>query len=156
MSAERSILQGQSRHADLSLSRTLDGNLPAISAGLQEMFSSDLLMALSEGSRGTVEIVLAEALNNIVEHAYANYAGSIEIRITPGDGFLFVKVVDSGLPMPGEELPGGRLGQTADIQDLQEGGFGWYLIRSLSQELTYLRDGNMNILSFCVGVDYGP
>lgn len=73
MSAERSILQGQSRHAELSLSRTLDGSLPVISAGLQEMFSSDLLMALSEGSRGTVEIVLAEALNNVVEHAYANY-----------------------------------------------------------------------------------
>ena len=156
MSAERSILQGQSRHAELSLSRTLDGSLPAISAGLQEMFSSDLLMALSEGSRGTVEIVLAEALNNVVEHAYANYSGSIQIRITQGDGFLFVKVVDSGLPMPGEELPGGRLGQTTDIQDLQEGGFGWYLIRSLSQELTYLRDGNMNILRFCVGVDYSP
>ena len=66
MSAERSILQGQLRHADLSLSRTLEGNLPAISAGLQEMFSSDLLMALSEGSRGTVEIVLADALNKPV------------------------------------------------------------------------------------------
>ena len=84
MPAEQSVLQRQSKHADLSLNRTLEGNHAAISAGLQEMFSSDLLMALSNGSRGTVEIVLAEALNNVVEHAFANYTGSIEIGITAG------------------------------------------------------------------------
>jgi len=154
MPAERSALPVPSQHDDLSLNRTLESNPEAISAGLQELFSSDLLMALSEGSRGTVEIVLAEALNNVVEHAYASYSGTIEIRITPGNGFLFVRMVDSGLPMPRQELPGGRLAKATDIQDLQEGGFGWYLIRSLSQDLAYLRDGSLNILSFCVGVDY--
>lgn len=155
MPAERSVRLEQSQHAEVSLSRTLDSSLVAVSAGLQEMFSSNLLLELSVGSRATVEIVLAEVLNNVVEHAYANYPGSIDIGITAGNGFMFVRIVDAGLPMPGEELPGGRLGKATDIQDLQEGGFGWYLIRSLSQDLSYLRDGNMNILSFCVGVDYG-
>jgi serine/threonine-protein kinase RsbW len=154
MPAERSVLQGQPQHADFSLDRTLESSPDAISAGLQEMFSSDLLMALSENSRGTVEIVLAEALNNVVEHAYASYPGTIEIKITPGNGYLFVRMVDAGLPMPGKELPSGRLAKAAGTQDLQEGGFGWYLIRSLSQDLSYLRDGSLNILSFCVGVDY--
>lgn len=154
MPAERIVRQGQSFHSDVSLYRTLEGNPAAISCGLQEMFSSSLLLTLSEGSRGNVEIVLAEALNNVVEHAYANSSGSIDVGITSGNGFLFVRIVDFGLPMPNEELPGGKLGQATDIQNLPEGGFGWYLIRSLSQELTYLRDGNVNILSFCVGVDY--
>jgi serine/threonine-protein kinase RsbW len=154
MPAELGALKGGSQHADLSLNRILESNPAAISAGLQEMFSSDLLMALSDGSRGTVEIVLAEALNNVVEHAYATYSGTIKIRVTPGDGFLFVRIVDSGLPMPAQELPNGRLGIATEIQDLKEGGFGWYLIRTLSQDLAYLRDGGLNILSFCVGVDY--
>ena len=124
MSAEGSVRQSRSRPADLSLNRVLDSNPDAISAGLQEMFSCDLLLRLSDDSRGTVEIVLAEALNNVVEHAYADYPGRIEIGITPGEGFVFVQLVDAGLPMPEGELPGGRLGKTTEIQDLPEGGFG--------------------------------
>ena len=154
MSAEGSVRQSRSRPADLSLNRVLDSNPDAISAGLQEMFSCDLLLRLSDDSRGTVEIVLAEALNNVVEHAYADYPGRIEIGITPGEGFVFVQLVDAGLPMPEGELPGGKLGKTTEIRDLPEGGFGWFLIRSLSQDLTYMRDGHLNVLSFCVGVDY--
>ena len=155
MPAERSVRQRQSKHSELSLNRILAGNPAAIRAGLQEMFSSELLMALSDGSRGNVEIVLAEALNNVVEHAYANYTDNIEIGITCGNGFLFVRIADAGIPMPGDDLPGGRLWKATDSQHPQEGGFGWYLIRSLSQDLTYARDGSLNILGFCIGVDYG-
>ena len=65
-----------------------------------------------------------------------------------------MRVVDTGLPMPGGEAPAGKLGKLLEIQDLPEGGFGWFLIRSLTQELTYQREGNQNTLSFCVDVDY--
>ena len=33
-------------------------------------------------------------------------------------------------------------------QDLPEGGFGWFLIRELTHDLTYRRDGSRNHLSF--------
>ena len=39
-------------------------------------------------------------------------------------------------------------------QDLPEGGFGWFLIRSLTRDLTYLREDGYNMLCFCVDVDY--
>ena len=55
-----------------------------------------------------------------------------------------------------EELPDGRLAAAAEIQDLPEGGFGWYLIRTLTTDLTYLREGICNTLSFCVDVDDQP
>lgn len=132
----------------------LDGDAGAVRGGLSELFARPLLARLTEDSRGTVEIVLAEVLNNIAEHAYAAFPGKIEISVTAHDGFLFVRLVDSGLPMPGGELPGGTLSRATEIQDLPEGGFGWFLIRSLTQELTYLREGEHNRLSFCVDVEY--
>lgn len=156
MSADRRAATAQETLIDRSISCVLDSSAEAISAGLQDMFSCEMLQALTEDSRGTVEIVLAEVLNNVVEHAYARYPGPIEVTITSGQGYLFVRMVDRGLPMPNEDLPGAGLGKAPNIQDLPEGGFGWYLIRSLSQELTYLRDGPDNVLSFCIGVDYPP
>jgi serine/threonine-protein kinase RsbW len=133
---------------------TIDGNAEAVANGLQRLFSLPVLANLNDDSRGSVEIVLAEVLNNISEHAYSKHSGAINLWITPHDTFLFVRVVDTGLPMPGGEAPAGALSKVVEIQDLPEGGFGWFLIRSLTQELTYQRDGNHNTLSFCVDVDY--
>ena len=130
------------------------GNAEAVTLGLQHLFSLPLLAGLNDDSRGSVEIVLAEVLNNIAEHAYSAYPGDIDLWISTHDSFLFVRVHDQGLPIPGGEAPVGELGAILEIQDLPEGGFGWFLIRSLTQELTYQREGNQNTLSFCVDVDY--
>jgi len=96
----------------------------------------------------TAEILLAEILNNIVEHAFADRpAGAItlELRAMP-DGVL-VQVCDDGAPMPGLRLPEGR---PADIDVpehlLPEGGFGWHLIRSLATDLHYRRADGRNHL----------
>jgi serine/threonine-protein kinase RsbW len=132
----------------------LEGTAEAVSSGLQEMFAYNILARLSEDSRGTVEILLAEVLNNVVEHAYSTYPGQIQVSITPGDGYLFLRLVDQGLPMPGGDAPGGKLSALGEFQNLPEGGFGWFLIRSLSRDLTYARDGSDNVVSFCVDVDY--
>ena len=41
----------------------------------------------------------------------------------------------------------GKLPDTA-LEDLPEGGFGWHLIHSLTNDLTYLRTGGCNRLRF--------
>jgi serine/threonine-protein kinase RsbW len=132
----------------------IDGDPEAVTTGLKHVFSLPLMANLDGDCRGAVEIVLAEVLNNISEHAYAGHPGKIELWITAHETFLFVRVVDSGLPMPGGEVPGGALDVAAEIQDLPEGGFGWFLIRTLTHELAYLREGGHNTLSFCMDVDY--
>ena len=48
-------------------------------------------------------------------------------------------------PSPGGEPPAG---QAPDPDDLPEGGFGWHLIRSLSKDLEYHREGDRNFLTF--------
>lgn len=121
----------------------------AVRAALGALFDTLMLRALPEATRGTAELVLAEALNNIVEHACAPEGGEIELTLSLADGALTCQIVDRGRPMPGGALPVGHL-PPLDPADLPEGGFGWYLIRSLSEELRYERDQGNNRLTFRV------
>lgn len=145
--------------AEVGMARiVIDSDLKAVRDGLQDLFASALMTELSAESRGTAEIVLAEALNNVVEHAYATYPGKIEVSMQRQDHGLSVEVVDRGLPMrqaglPGGNLPAGRPPQQGSLDDLPEGGFGWFLIRSLSQDLSYAREADRNCLRFSLPVD---
>ncbi len=108
---------------------------------------------------GGAELVLAEVLNNIVEHAFleAPHGGSegrIEISLAATNGRMRCDVRDNGCAMPGGKIPLGRpLTPGLKLSDLPEGGFGWFLIRSLVEELDYHRDGRENILSFSIPFD---
>ncbi len=107
-------------------------------------FSTDLC--------GRVELVLAEALNNVIEHAYQERRdGTIELTILQkGDALEFI-IQDEGLPMPGGDLPSGKGPDlNVDLMDLPEGGFGWLLIRELTQDLNYTRTGKQSQLTFCM------
>lgn len=99
---------------------------------------------------GPVEIVLAEVLNNVIEHAYVGKStGIIELTIEPNDGYADFRIEDEGLAMPTGEVPKGLHQNLAvDIMDLPEGGFGWLLIHELTQGLDYVRKDPRNILTF--------
>ncbi|MGB8815561.1 MAG: ATP-binding protein [Paracoccaceae bacterium] len=120
----------------------------AVRDGLRALFETLLLRALPEAARGTAEIVLAEAMNNIVEHAYSRHSGLIEVTLHLQQPDLLCQIEDQGLPMPGEVLPIGELRAFAGTEDLPEGGFGWHLIRALSRDLHYHRVDGRNYLSF--------
>lgn len=154
MRVEKDVGFSQSVDPPGTVRVVLASDLESVRDGLRDLFRSDQLTCLTEESRGVVEIVLAEVLNNVVEHAYATYSGKIEVWVTRRENYLFIRLVDHGLPMPGEELPGGKLAEPSESAELPEGGFGWFLIRTMSDDLTYRRDGDQNILSFCVNVDY--
>lgn len=126
----------------------LPGDAGAVRATLRALFAGRRLGHLAEADRGAAEIVLAEVLNNVVEHAYAGAAGEIELTIRVAGGGLDCTVMDDGRPMPGGEAPEGKAGDLLGGADLPEGGFGWLLIRALTRELTYRRIGGRNCLTF--------
>jgi serine/threonine-protein kinase RsbW len=107
-------------------------------------------MHLSEADTGTVELVLGEVLNNVVEHAYGPEAtGRIEMECEPLGTALFFNVRDQGRALPGLRLPSGRPPDVdGALDDLPEGGFGWFLVRSLANGLEYRRDDGCNVLEF--------
>lgn len=97
-----------------------------------------------------LEIVLAETINNIIEHAYQDkIVGPIELMISRGERGLDFCFIDRGLEMPGHQVPAAKSHDlSCTTQDLPEGGFGWFLIHSLVQDLTYARISDENHLTF--------
>jgi serine/threonine-protein kinase RsbW len=133
-----------------SLHIVLAANPDAVRDGLARMMALQPLAGLSGDDRGAAELVLAEILNNVAEHAYSDATGTVAVTLLPVPVGLDCLVVDQGVAMPGNRLPAGKLvaGPETPIQDLPEGGFGWHLIRVLTQNLTYAREGGCNRLSF--------
>ena len=98
----------------------------------------------------SLQIALAELLNNVVEHAHGDRGeGRIELRLQADRRGLSCSVVDDGIEMPGGTLPAGCDDWSLDsLADLPEGGFGWYLIRQAVEELRYVRECGLNRVSF--------
>lgn len=94
------------------------------------------------------ELVMAEALNNIAEHAYAARGSeSIRLRAFLSATRLCVTVSDTGGPFPAGAPPTARLPDPS-VPDhaLPEGGFGWFLIHDQTDSLKYTRRNGANHL----------
>ena len=65
-------------------------------------------LEMGQDDKASVELVLAEVLNNVVEHAYQEReVGVIELDVTRQGEELDVRILDDGVPMPGGEMPEG-------------------------------------------------
>ncbi|NRB21038.1 MAG: ATP-binding protein [Rhodobacteraceae bacterium] len=111
-------------------------------------------MGLPEDRAEDVQIALAEAVNNIVEHAYADTApGDVDIGCNLDTQQLWISIADAGRPLPRGNLTAGN---PADLsvprEDLPEGGYGWFLIRELTSRIIYERNNGNNRLSLCFDV----
>lgn len=120
----------------------------AVRHALSGLFRDDRLGCLQEHQRGTAELLLAEVLNNVVEHAYANGTGDIEVSVALRGRSLMFRVQDRGEELPGHVLPPGQLDAYGRHSDLPEGGFGWHMIRALAKDVEYRRQDGCNQLSF--------
>ncbi len=139
-------MQDEPDGAELTL--IIPGDALAVRHALRAIVEALTHRGLAATDRGTAETVMAEVLNNIVEHAYAGRQGVIRVSIRLGVSDLECRVMDDGRPMPGEKMPDGHPPPVPPEGEAAEGGFGWFLIRSLSQDLSYRRCGGRNLLSF--------
>ncbi len=106
---------------------------------------------MGEDERNTVELGVAEALTNIVEHGFGGKGGQpIRLRMTDRPGALVIDLWDSGRP-----IPDGLLEQadettfqydTTDMAQLPEGGLGLALIKTAFHEVRYRRRQGLNRL----------
>jgi serine/threonine-protein kinase RsbW len=125
-------------------------------------------LGLNPRARIDAEIVLAEVLNNIAEHAYHGAGGWVRLAlVTRPGGTLVCIVVDAGRPMPDHARDDSGCGHTqawpmavpdgapdctsparaqAEGAALSEGGFGLALIAALAPDGRYVRRGGANWL----------
>ncbi|MCC1481922.1 ATP-binding protein [Roseibaca sp. Y0-43] len=100
--------------------------------------------------REDMNIILAEVLSNIARHGYAHEQGLIELEIQMGVDQLDCCVSDHGRAFDPDIMGRGAPEPTL----LREGGYGWFLIRSLAHGLTYQRANGVNCLTFHVPVGH--
>lgn len=128
---------------------TLAGTEDAVRDGLSKAMACLESLHLDTDEAGTVELVLAEALNNVVEHALAHTPEqtTIEIHGHHNTSGLHLTVIDHGAPMPKGAAP---LSKTPNLDvetsNMPEGGFGWFMIHTLATEVQYARIGTSNHL----------
>lgn len=111
---------------------------------------------LAKETLHSVQLVLAEALNNVVEHAYdASEEGDVTLILRHGRAGLLIEVRDGGKPMPNGRPPiGGSPTEESARTNLPEGGFGWYLIREIARDLIYDRRDGENFLIFRMTLEH--
>jgi serine/threonine-protein kinase RsbW len=103
---------------------------------------------------GRLELVLAEVMNNVAEHASLDpvpgmKSHTIHLCVVMHDNGLSCAITDDGGTLPADCLLPRAL-PTLDPLDLPEGGFGWCLIQGLTQSLCYYREDHRNCLAFMV------
>lgn len=121
----------------------------AVRQALQQILTALSPLSLEIEEISTIELVLAEALNNIVEHAYSEtqIKGSIHIHCQYKADGLHCTITDQGNPMPDGQMPlGVPQNVDAELADLPEGGYGWCLIKKLTEDIQYQRIGQENRL----------
>ncbi|SFM06590.1 ATP-binding protein [Shimia aestuarii] len=130
----------------------LEGTPQEVRAALIRLRSKLSLPRFAHIDVGTLEIVLGEVLNNVVEHALAGRKdGRIALTCDLGENCWNVLVRDNGAPMPDNNLPSGIAPDVSiAMADLPEGGFGWSLVRMLAHDIHYHRNNGWNTLSLRV------
>jgi serine/threonine-protein kinase RsbW len=115
----------------------------SVRALLERLEAGPALRGLSPEERDCTLLVLAEAMNNVVEHGYAGDPGCI--GLVRGSGGAW-RIIDAAAPlseMPSSPMP----------DQVAEGGFGWPLIRALSDEIRLARKRGLNVLTVRIRPD---
>lgn len=107
--------------------------------------------AIAPEHRHRIELVLAEALNNVIEHACAERDGiPFSTMAQYQSPRRDIEIVDQGAPMPGGALPDPKRppdpGSGDPVETLPEGGWGRMLIHDLADDIRYERKGCRNHL----------
>jgi anti-sigma regulatory factor (Ser/Thr protein kinase) len=85
-----------------------------------------------------VEMAVDEACSNVIEHAYADRIGDIELTCaSPAAGCLEVIIHDHGAPFDPDSVPQPKMGDEFNLDALQEGGLGLYFMRKLMDDVRF-------------------
>lgn len=106
---------------------------------------------------GDVTLVLAEALNNVIEHAYGTEkSGDIQIKSTLRAQTMSVQIIDMGKPFDGPPDEVVLNAEKYELSEMPDGGFGWFLIKSLTEDIHFSHDGGKNKLTLVVALRLAP
>ncbi|GGE53384.1 ATP-binding protein [Actibacterium pelagium] len=132
------------------LDLTIHSDLRGVRHGLDRVNTVLVANGYDADLRGSVQILLAEVMNNIVKHAYGEGGqGMIKVLVTVCEPSLQFRITDTGVPLPDfAARPKDYDLINTPVEHLPEGGFGWNLISQIATNLDYCREDDQNILTF--------
>jgi len=96
-----------------------------------------------------IEVAAEEALVNIMNYAYPDGDGSVEIRCTgTGPSSLVLEFIDTGSPFDVLSVPDPDL--AIALEEKEIGGLGVFLMKQLINHVEYRREGAVNRLTFII------
>ena len=102
---------------------------------------------------GDITLVLAESLNNVVEHAYgADLDGPIEVLVDRRGSTVSMQIVDDGTPFDGPPEEVALVTDGREVADMPESGFGWFLIKTLTEDIHFAHVDGKNKLTLVVSL----
>ena len=92
-----------------------------------------------------VSLVVDELAQNVVDYAYDNRSGDVEVAVTSESESVVIEIVDEGRPFdPLTQAPEPDL--TSAIEDRPIGGLGVHFTRTLMDAVEYCRESGKNRL----------
>jgi anti-sigma regulatory factor (Ser/Thr protein kinase) len=97
-----------------------------------------------------IQLATEEALLNIFQYAYpGEHKGEVEVTCEmKSDSELNIRILDTGVPFDILSLSEPNL--TCPLPDRRIGGLGCYLIKKMTDEVHYRRQGHANVLTLLV------
>ncbi len=128
-------------------SRVFQASISELSKMLRWVRSKLKMYEVENKKCGRIELALEEALVNIIFHAYTHSAGILEIQVSyyKEDRVIEFTILDQGKPFNPLEYQ--KLDITSNVEQRIPGGLGIHFLKKISDDLSYLRRGESNILS---------
>ena len=123
--------------------KAADENLDDVTAFLEEeLEKTDCDMKTSM----MLAVCIEEIFVNVAHYAYPEGEGNVDIGIDTADNILTLRVTDSGIPF--DPLAKEDPDITASAEERGIGGLGIFIVKKSMDDVTYIRNGKENILSF--------
>lgn len=122
-----------------------EARIESLPAALEAVLESAEAAGLPPTRAIQLELALEEALANVVHHAYGDEGGPLDLMCGADEGAFLVEIADDGPPFNPLEVNESPV--EGDLDDLEPGGLGIFLILKLADEAAYRRESGRNVLS---------
>ena len=93
-----------------------------------------------------IELASEEAIVNVIQHAYENKMGMIELIFNRNESGIEISIVDSGPPF-NPLLSAPSVNKETPLEEREAGGLGIFFLRKCVDDIRYRREGHSNILT---------
>ncbi len=104
--------------------------------------------ACGEKAKKQIAMAVEEVFVNIASYAYPSRDGTetVDLEAEAGEDGIRIRLSDTGIPYDPTQKPDPS--RTLGVAERQFGGFGVYLVKQTMDSVSYVREGEKNILTF--------